>query len=111
MVFKKQLTSGINQHIDQIMKNEDGSLYELNYKNVVSGLAKSCDKTVYEVLNCMESMEKDGLVRFYPLSKNTQGVGIVSETYRLKVEEAFDIKETDYVESFINEALILDMCQ
>lgn len=40
-----------------------------------------------------------------------QGVGIVSETYRLKVEEAFDVKETDYVESFINEALILDMCQ
>lgn len=110
-ILKKQLQDAINNQLEIAFKDGFHKKNLLDYKDVVGHVVETSGMSQYEVLNYMKSLENEGMVRFYPLSKKAQeGIGMVSETYRLKLEEQLTLNESDYLQSFVNEALILNLC-
>lgn len=109
--MKKQLQEAINVQLENTLNCIDSDSGMIDYKEMVKRVAEMKGITCYEVLTHLKTMEKDGFVRFFPFAQGTdKGIGMVSETYRLKLETQMVSDEVDYVDTFMNEALILSLC-
>ena len=111
-ICKKELQKAINSCIEKGLVEQSLNQNALNYKELVKEVAISEGITKYEVLTHVKALENEGAVRFYAMGKESrEGVGMISETYRLKMEEQLGVSESDYFEGFLNEALILNLCR
>lgn len=107
--MKKKYKDTINECLKNSMKNHKCSK-EVDYKDMLESITKNHGVTTYEALNCFKELENEGSIRFYKTNSDVANkVGLVSETYRLQVEQVFKLEDDDYYDGFINEALILDL--
>ena len=107
---KKMYGATINQCLENVLDFHIADFQKLDYKKIIETITEKHGVTSYEVLNYIKELESDGSIRFYQINNvNERNIGIVSETYRLKIEEKFEVSSSDYLNDFMNEALILDL--
>jgi len=107
---KKMYVGTINQYLENVTNSGVEEFVEIGYKDVLEFVRSKHENTSYEVLNYVKELEGEGIISFYKTTNDEKmNIGLATETYRLKIEEKYQIESSDYLPNFMNEALILDL--